>query len=155
MGKINDLPMIGDIVDLEKLTGRRKASIPEDLHPVRDGWTHADSLSALFGGCDVRSGAIFDTPKMAAIVGVTKYYLKKIFVDEKAFDFVVRKENIFATYPSSLSAAWRLREARIQAGRLLSTGVAGAHLICNASSHWTEPDSSIGGASPDKAKAYR
>lgn len=116
-----------DWVNLENLTGKKVSKIPEELHPVKDGYTHADSLTAVTG-CDPREGAVFDTSSMAAFVGKfgknAKYTMENVLADPE-FSHIYRKGSVYATYPSSLTASWEAREMRIYETRLKTTGEAG------------------------------
>jgi hypothetical protein len=123
--------------DIETLTGLSTKYLPTTF-PV-----HVNSLAALTG-CDARSGGLYCTVSMTAVVAqefgetITEQYLRRIFRTDPSAAFVWRQGSVFATMPSSLTGWWQERTGRVAASKRRNA----ENLI-----HWERPtDCSSGSA---------
>lgn len=113
-------------LDLRLLTGRPAAQIPDALHPMREGFTLAQSLAAATG-VHPNSGGLYDPRSMAAVCGgVNKNYLVNSIFPQPEFAAIVHRTQstdddlarpVVAVQEDALRFAWGKYSERRKAGQ--------------------------------------
>ena len=109
--------VIGNTVFVSSLSGLNITKIPDELHPLYEGCTHANSF-ATETGVDPRSElAISNTSSMAARIGVDRYYLEDVMNNAPEFGFMYRSKRFYTTYVNSFDSAWDSYQFRMNVER--------------------------------------